>query len=39
MNPLSVTFDIPASILQGLTDGSLIRNGGVIQDASGQIVM
>lgn len=39
MNPLSVTFDIPASILQGLADGSLIRNGGVIQDASGQIVM
>jgi len=39
MNPLSVTFDIPASILQGLADGSLIRNGGVIQDTSGQIVM
>jgi hypothetical protein len=39
MNPLSVTFDVPANILQGLADGSLIRHGGVIQDSSGQIVM
>jgi len=39
MNPLSVTFDVPASILQGLANGSLLRNGGVIQDTSGQVVM
>ncbi len=39
MSPLTVTFDIPAKILMGLADGSLVRNGGVIQNASGQVVM
>jgi hypothetical protein len=39
MTPLTLTFDIPARILTGLADGSLIRNGGVIQDTSGQVVM
>lgn len=39
MIPLTLTFDIPAKILSGLADGSLIRNGGVIQDTSGQVVM
>jgi tetratricopeptide (TPR) repeat protein len=39
MVPLTLTFDIPARILMGLADGSLIRNGGVIQDTSGRVVM
>jgi len=39
MVPLTLTFDIPAKILMGLADGSLVRNGGVIQNASGQVVM
>lgn len=39
MLPLVLTFDIPTKILQGLIDGSLVRNGGVIQDTSGRIVM
>lgn len=39
MSSLTVTFDIPAKILMGLADGSLVRNGGVIQNASGQVVM
>jgi len=39
MVPLTLTFDIPAKILMGLADGSLVRNGGVIQDTSGQVVM
>ena len=39
MLPLTLTFDIPARILMGLADGSLVRNGGVIQDTSGRVVM
>lgn len=39
MLPLTLTFDIPAKILAGLINGSLVRRGGVIQDASGQVVM
>ena len=39
MTPLTLTFDIPEEILTGLADGSFIRNGGVIQDKSGQVVM
>jgi tetratricopeptide (TPR) repeat protein len=39
MVPLALTFDIPAKILIGLADGSLVRNGGVIQDTSGRVVM
>jgi tetratricopeptide (TPR) repeat protein len=39
MLPLTLTFDIPAKILMGLADGSFVRNGGVIQDTSGQVVM
>jgi tetratricopeptide (TPR) repeat protein len=39
MVPLTLTFDIPAKILIGLADGSLVRSGGVIQDTSGRVVM
>ena len=39
MVPLTLTFDIPTKILTGLADGSLMRNGGVIQDKAGRIVM
>lgn len=39
MSPLTLTFDIPAHIIEGLTNGSLVRNGGVIQNLSGQVVM
>jgi tetratricopeptide (TPR) repeat protein len=39
MNPLTLTFDIPQKILTGLADGSLVRNGGVVQNSSGQVVM
>lgn len=39
MTPLNVTFDMPVEILSGLINGSLFRNGGVIQDASGRVVM
>lgn len=39
MLPLTTTFQVPTHIAAGLANGSLIRNGGVIQDASGQIVM
>lgn len=39
MAPISVLFDIPSSIAQGLSNGTLIRNGGVIQDNAGKIVM
>ena len=37
--PLTLTLDIPAKILMGLADGSFVRNGGVIQDTSGRVVM
>lgn len=39
MASLDVTFDIPAKILSGLADGSFTRNGGVIQNSAGQVVM
>lgn len=39
MVPLTLTFDIPAKILMGLADGSFTRNGGVVQDTSGRVVM
>lgn len=40
MAPISVLFDLPAQVAQGLADGNMIRNGGVIQDqASKKIVM
>lgn len=39
MPALDVTFDIPARIAQGLFDGTLVRNGGVIQDNAGRVVM
>jgi tetratricopeptide (TPR) repeat protein len=39
MLPLTLTLDIPAKILMGLADGSFVRNGGVIQDTSGRVVM
>jgi hypothetical protein len=37
---LNVVFDVPAAVLNGLTNGSLERVGGVIRDASSkQVVM
>jgi hypothetical protein len=39
MTPLNVTFDLPAKIATGLAHETLIRNGGVIQDTSGRVVM
>jgi len=39
MSPLTLTFDVPAHIIEGLTNGNLVRNGGVIQNLSGQVVM
>jgi len=40
MIPLTLTFDVPATILQGLATGSLERVGGVIRDVSTkQVVM
>ena len=39
MAPISVLFDMPAQIAQGLASGSLVRNGGVIQDQAGKVVM
>jgi hypothetical protein len=38
MSDISVLFDIPASLEQGLASGNLIRRGGVIQQPDGQIV-
>ena len=32
MAPISVLFDMPAYVAKGLADGSMVRNGGVIQD-------
>ncbi|AFY67654.1 hypothetical protein [Geitlerinema sp. PCC 7407] len=39
MAAIDVTFDIPAKIAEGLADQTLFRNGGVIQDSSGRVVM
>lgn len=39
MTPLNVTFALPAKIAMGLANETLIRNGGVIQDTSGRVVM
>lgn len=39
MAAIDVTFDIPAKIAEGLADQTLFRNGGVIQDGSGRVVM
>lgn len=39
MAPISVLFDLPTQIAQGLADGSMIRNGGVIQNQAGKVVM
>ncbi len=39
MAPISLTFDIPANIQAGLEAEKYIRNGGVIQDTSGRVVM
>lgn len=39
MIPLNVTFDLPAKIVRGLANETLVRNGGVIQDTSGRVVM
>jgi len=39
MPPLTMTFEIPTRIISGLADGSLVRNGGVIQDRTGRVFM
>ncbi|WP_026097447.1 hypothetical protein [Baaleninema simplex] len=39
MASLDVTFDIPAKIAEGLIKETLVRNGGVIQDNAGRVVM
>lgn len=39
MPSVDVTFDLPAKIITGLSDGTLARNGGVIQDKLGRVVM
>ena len=39
MPPLTTTFDIPTRIITGLANGSLVRNGGVIQDRTGRVFM
>lgn len=38
MAPISLTFDLPAKIAEGLASGEYIRNGGVIQDTAGRVV-
>jgi tetratricopeptide (TPR) repeat protein len=38
MAPISLTFDLPAKIAEGLVNGEYIRNGGVIQDTAGRVV-
>lgn len=39
MASIDVTFELPAKIAAGLAEKTLIRNGGVIQDKDGQILM
>lgn len=39
MATLDVAFQIPAQIAAGLASGALTRNGGVIQNNTGQVVM
>ncbi len=39
MASLDVTFEVPARIAKGLANQTLIRNGGVIQDQAGHVVM
>lgn len=39
MAPLNLSFDLPLHIAKGLANETLVRNGGVIQDTSGQVVM
>jgi len=39
MPSVDVTFDLPAKIITGLSDGTFVRNGGVIQDKLGRVVM
>jgi len=39
MAPISLSFDLPAKIAAGLANGDFVRNGGVIQNQAGQVVM
>ncbi|MEO0886858.1 MAG: hypothetical protein AAFY54_13110 [Cyanobacteria bacterium J06648_10] len=39
MAPISVLFDLPQYISTGLASGNFVRNGGVIQDQAGKVVM
>ena len=38
MAPISLTFDMPKYIADGIRAGDFVRNGGVIQDQSGRVV-
>jgi len=38
MNAISVTFELPEPIANGIAIGKYIRNGGVIQDQQGRII-
>lgn len=39
MAPISLSFDLPAQVAAGIANGDFIRNGGVIQDQAGKVVM
>ncbi len=39
MAPISLSFDLPTQIASGIANGDFIRNGGVIQDSAGKVVM
>jgi hypothetical protein len=39
MSSVDVTFDLPAKVITGLSDGTFVRNGGVIQDQLGRVFM
>ena len=39
MAPISLSFDLPAKMAAGLANGDFVRNGGVIQNQAGQVVM
>ena len=38
MAPISLTFDMPQYIADGISSGDFMRNGGVIQDKGGRVV-
>lgn len=39
MAPISVLFDLPRGIAEGIANETLVRNGGVIQNKAGEVVM